>query len=209
MKLLTYVTGKRRVKGFIIPLTLFISVVILTISMGISTILIKELYFSKLSRESKIAYYSADNAMMCTLMVDDQYIDSASGLGIFPYDSLVNPNTYIQTVITQLNATRASQGLASISSDDIACATAPIFKASVSNFTATAFSRVNSVGVTENGWKSSFSMNMDLGNGTFRCASVLVYKTPLYRQIIARGFTSCTNNGQAIERAVIDTTEIK
>ncbi len=208
MKFLINKKQIKRVRGFIIPLTLLVTLVILIVSSGISIILAKELYFSKISRESQIAYYAADNALMCTIMVDDQYINPVSGLGIFPYDGLLDANNYIQAVITSTNADRQEHGLSTITSDDIKCATSAIFKTSVSSFSATPFTRVNSLGTTENGQKSSFNMKMDLGDGTFRCASVMVNKTSMFRQIIARGFTSC-EGGSKIERAVVDTTEIR
>lgn len=210
MKLKIFKKLRSNKKGFIVPLTLLVSFIILTISTGISVLLTKELYFSKLSRESQIAYYAADNAMMCAKMVDDQYIDPVSGLGIFPFDGLVDPNTYMQSVITSVNSDRSAHGFSGISLNSIKCATSAIFDASISGFTTLPYTRVNSVGVTENGKESTYSMKMDLGDGTFRCASVLVYKTALYRQIIARGFTSCVvGSPSRIERAVIDTSDVK
>jgi hypothetical protein len=64
----------------VLPLTLIICVIILTISAGISIILAKELYFSRLSRLSQVAYYAADDGMMCATMIDDKYIDPDTGL---------------------------------------------------------------------------------------------------------------------------------
>jgi hypothetical protein len=131
-------------------------------------------------------------------------------LGIFPYNGLSEANSYMQTVINNVNTERQTRGYASITINDIKCATTPVFNSSISSFSTTPFTRVNSIGVTENGQKSSFSMKMDLGDGTFRCSAVSVYKTYNYRQIIARGFTSCANGNNytsIIERAIINTTE--
>ena len=203
---------KNKSKGFIIPLTLLVSIIVLTISSGISIILTKEMYFSKISRESQLAYYAADDAMMCTIMIDDKYLDGITGLGIFPYDGLTSGSDYIESVRLKVNGDRANRSLTlpTIQSvNDIKCAGVAVFNPAISSFASVPFTRVNSAGVTENGQKSTFSMKMDLGDGSFRCASVVVKKTLTYRQIIARGFTTCKNGNRqtSIERAVVNTTE--
>ena len=209
-----YLRAMRKSRGFILPLTLLVCLIILIVANSISTILAKELYFSKVSRQSQVAYYSADNAMMCAIMVDDTYLDPDTGLGIFPYNGLSsNPTADMQTVLDKINTNRQAQGFAALALNDIKCATSDVFNASVSTsaFLAVPFTRVNSASVVENGQKSSFNMKMDLGDGTFRCASVLIYKTSNYRQIIARGFTSCTSlvGTPIIERAIVNTTEVR
>jgi hypothetical protein len=55
--------SKHKTKGFVLPLTLLICMIMLMIATGISIILAKELYFSKLSRLSQIAYYAADSGL--------------------------------------------------------------------------------------------------------------------------------------------------
>jgi hypothetical protein len=193
-------------KGFILPMTLLVCTIVLTIATGISIILIKELYFSKVSRDSQLAYYAADSALMCATQVDDQYTDPATGLGIFPYGNLTTP----QSVLDKVNIGRQNRGYPAITLADIKCATSPIFDSAVSSFSYEPFTRINSNNQTENGEKAFFSMKMDLGNGTFRCANVLIYKTPTYRQIVARGYSSCGNGAaQPIERAIISTTEVR
>lgn len=189
-------------RGFIIPLTLLVTLIILTISVGISVILSKEMYFSQLSRQSQLAYYAADNAMMCTVAIDDQYIDPDTGLGIFSYDS-----TTPQDVLNKI--AKNNNNIPSLNS--IKCAQAVIFDSNISGFKISDYTRKNSLNVTENGKSSQFSMKMDLdGTGKiFRCAKVTVNKTPMYRQIIARGYTSCDVTSKSrVERAVIDTTEV-
>lgn len=199
-------TRNYKVTGFILPMTLLVCSIILTVATGISIILVKELYFSKVSRESQLAYYAADDAMMCAVMVDDQYTDSRTGLGIFPYDNLVTP----QSVLDKVNVERQSRNLPSLVLTDIKCATAPVFDVPISSFTSNDFTRTNSLGEIETGQKSAFSMRMDLGDGSTRCATVLVYKTGTYRQIISRGFSSCGGGSlRPIERAIVNTTEVQ
>ncbi|MFA6608426.1 MAG: hypothetical protein WCT07_00760 [Candidatus Paceibacterota bacterium] len=210
MKLITQKQIKN-IQGFILPLTLLVCLIILMISTGISVILSKELYFSKVSRESQLAYYSADEALMCAIVVDDKYLDPTTGLGIFPYNGLsTNTTADMQATLDQVNQIRQSRGFSTITLNDIKCATVAVLNPLVSSFTTSPFSRVNSSGVTENGQKSTFSMRMDLGGGSFRCANVLVYKTSTYRQIISRGFSSCGDSAaRSIERAVVSTTEVR
>lgn len=216
MKLKIIIKQKIHTRGFILPLTLLVCSIILIISSGISTVLSKELYFSRISRESQLAYYAADDAMMCILMIDNQYIDPATGQGIFPYDSVADPINSMQLTLNKVNLVRQSRGLNQLNLNDIKCATVPVFNQLDQNsggsdfkVDATPFSHTFFGGQTETGRLSTLSMKMDLGNGTYRCAKVKVYKTAKYRQIIVRGFTSCDNSRQPIERAIINTTEVK
>ncbi len=193
-----------RAKGFVLPLTLIVCVIILTIATSISIILSKELYFSRLSRLSQIAYYAADNGLMCATAIDDQYYDQETGLGIFQYNNLVTS----QMVLDKINVQRVAGGLSSLSLNDIKCAASSIFDSSVSNYAITPFSRIDSAGNTDTGQTSTFNMRMDLGGGEYRCATVLVNKTPTYRQIISRGFASCGSvYAYPIERAIVSTSE--
>ena len=191
-------------KGFVLPLTLIVCVIILTIATSISIILAKELYFSKLSRLSQVAYYAADNGLMCATMIDDQYIDPDTGGGIFQYNTLVTS----QDVLNKINSARTTQGLSAIALNDIKCATSDIFDATKTNFAVTSFSRTDSAGNPESGQTSTFNMRMDLGGGEYRCATVSVNKTSTYRQIISRGFASCDSVfSYPIERAIVSTSE--
>ena len=209
MKLLKYLKQNRLKKGFILPLTLLVCSIILTVATGISVILTKELYFSKVSRESQLAYYAADTGMMCALMVDGTYIDGTTGLGIFPYDGVIDPTIEMQAVLDKVNYQRQLRNLSTLILSDIKCATAPIFDVPISGFNAVAFSRTNSAGVDEVGRTSTFDMRMNLGDGTTRCAMVVISKTSKYRQIISRGFAACEGASHNIERAIINTTEVK
>jgi hypothetical protein len=194
-----------RTRGFILPFTLVVCVIILTIATGISIILTKELYFSKLSRLSQTAYYAADNGLMCATMIDDLYLDTTIGLGIFQYAD--TPTT--QSVLDTVNARRSSQGLSTITLNDIKCATSAIFDTSVTGYAVDPFSRIDSEGNVDNGKTTTFNMKMDTGNSVYRCATVVVNKTPSYRQIISRGFASCNGATYAypIERAIVSTSE--
>jgi hypothetical protein len=197
-------------RGFILPLTLLICTILLIISSGITTILAKQVYFSKLSRQSQLAYLSADNGSMCAVLIDDKYYDPVTGSGIFPWDRSQQPLTYMNGVIDSVNLTRQSRNDTNIFLTDITCATSQIFSSdpNTSAFTTTDWDHTNSLGVHEDGYSSKFNMKMDLGDGSYRCAEVTVNKTQHYRQIISRGFANCNFNASIIiERAVINTTE--
>jgi hypothetical protein len=191
------------VRGFVLPLTLIICAIILTVASGISIILAKELYFSKLSRLSQVAYYAADNGLMCAMTIDDKYVDPDTGLGIFQSSNLVTS----QQVLDKINLVRQSNGLNNLSLSNIRCATSAIFSAS----SPTSYSVSQFTHSTPNdGMQTTFSLRMDLGDGTFRCATVTVYKTAKWRQFVSRGFASCSTTGTyPIERAVISTTELQ
>lgn len=193
-----------RSRGFVLPLTLVVCVIILTISAGITIILTKELYFSKLSRLSHLAYYAADNGLMCATMIDDTYIDSTTGLGIFEY----GPAPTSQTVLDSINSVRTGQGLSTIDLNSIKCATSDIFNAAITGFAITDFSRTDSGGFIDVGKTTTFNMRMNLGETEERCATIIINKTPTYRQIISRGFASCsTVYSYPIERAIVSTSE--
>lgn len=194
-------------RGVVLPFTLLISSIILSVATAISVILVKELYFSKVSRESQTAYFAADNGLDCAIVVDDTYINPATGLGIFESTN----TTTASDVLAIVNAERQAQGLSTLTlygGNSIKCAMSEIFNPTINGFITQPYSRVNSLGNTENGRTSIFTLHMNLGDGTERCAKVTVNKTSSYRQIISQGYTTCPGGILTpIERAVINTTE--
>ena len=190
-------------RAFILPLTLLITTIILAVATGISTILVKQLFFSRLSRESHTAYYSADSGLSCAVYMDDAYIDQSTGQGIFEYDPLDTSGTWNQVVLDSVNNARISRGISPIPTlNDIKCATTPVFVVASSSIA------VSDYGAPAKGRTTTFNLSMDLGDGTIRCAQVTINKTATFRQIISRGFNTCnTSATNFIERAVINTTE--
>jgi hypothetical protein len=191
-------------KAFILPLTLVIITITIAVTTGISIVLIKELYFSKLSRESNIAYYAADSGLSCGVYTDDAYVDQATGIGIFQYNDTITPTNTLASV----NSYRASRGFPPLTLNDIKCATSQIFNATSTGYTVTNYAHTKSNGTIDTGKTTTFLMTMDLGDGTTRCAQVVINKTATFRQIISRGFNTCNlTSSTLIERAVINTTE--
>lgn len=222
-------------KGFVLPFTMLISALILFVTMTSMNLLSKQLYFSRLYKDSQTAYYAADDAVNCTIVVDDAYTGS-DGFGIFPASSSTNSVTlgeggapsygYINNVVTYINTKNATN----IVPDEIKCGQAVIFDTSPTSYSQFSVSPVDYVyhythpddgtadvgnEEVEYGQTSTFKMHMDLGLDpvtnirSYRCAKVTVNKTPSFRQIIAQGYSSCDNQSNAIERAVVNTTITK
>jgi hypothetical protein len=201
-------------KGFILPFTMLITTIVLFITTSSMTLLSKQMYFSRLYKQSQIAYYAADDAMACTVMIDDLYVGD-DGLGIFPSDkdlSLTGVTSYMDGVLTQLKY--RDPVFSSVSSlTDIRCAQALIFDtASTSKFTVNPnyiyryTDPVSYLPATEEGKSISYFMKMPIDATTYRCAKITVNKTPSFRQIISQGYANCDTNGGAVERAVVNET---
>ena len=198
-------------KGFILPFTMLISAIVLFITTGAMTLLSKQLYFSKLYKQSQVAYYAADDAVTCAIDIDDTY-QGSDGKGIFPNSTSTDPSTYMEGVLAYVNVNRQLANLPTIDSlNDITCAQSKLFDPSASDFSvsSTTYEHVTQTYGTEEGKTSSYSMKMDLGDGTYRCAKVTVNKTPTFRQIIAQGYAQCDNPNGTVERAVVNTTVIQ
>lgn len=212
-------------RGFILPFTMFISVLVLFISTGALALLSKQQYFSKIYKQTQAAYYAADDAIACTIMIDDSYV-SSDGLGIFP-SNFATRATYIQSVLDYMSS---KDGAPTITQANITCGQSPIF---VSGGTPTynplftisdtqyQYNFTNPVTLLpdfEIGVTSSYTMKMDLGldptdlagiRRLYRCAKITVNKTTSFRQILSQGYSTCDGTGNGVERAVVNTTVIQ
>ena len=168
-------------------------------------ILGKELYFSRLTRESATAYYAADTALECAKTLDAVYSDS-EGNGLF--DSPLHTAT---DTIAYVNTIRYSQGIGTITFLDIRCASVSVFDGSVTDITSTTTDRYGNDLVDPYGassTKTSFTLPMNAGEGETICAKVTIEKSNSWRQIIARGFNTCNfGSRRVLERAIISTTQ--
>lgn len=222
-KINMYLKKMTLTRGFILPFTMLITVLVLFITTGALALLTKQQYFSKLYKETQAAYYAADDAVACTTMIDDSYVAS-DGLGIFP-SSQAGASSYVDDVITYINTRRDTP----ITKAEITCGQSQIFTSGGSPSFDPVFAvtepyvyyfhnPVTNAPDQENGITSTFNMKMDLGLDPtdvtltlhlYRCAKVTVHKTPSFRQIIAQGYSKCDGTGNAIERAVVNTTIIQ
>jgi len=209
-------------RGFVLPFTMLISVLIVFVTTSALALLARQQYFSKLYKQNQVAYYAADDSVACTILIDDTYT-GGDGLGIFPVSS-TTPIEYIDSVVTYVKQGNPSSPA---TKDQITCGQSPIFGPSGSPSFDPQFSVApvdyayyfinpqTGLQEIEYGQTSSYNMRMDLGldpndtNGVarlYRCAKVTVNKTQSFRQIIAQGYSSCSKGSGAVERAVVNTT---
>lgn len=199
-----------RPRGFILPFTMLIVTLVLMVSSGAMTLLSKQLYFSRVYKQSQAAYYAADDAMACALVIDDTYVGT-DGLGIFPSGTSTDAMSYINDTLAYVNSLRAVEVPAptplAISLSDIRCGQMPVFVVASSSFATSSdyYSHYSITNGQEFGVSSSFNMRMPIGDGTFRCAKVTVNKTDSFRQIISQGYAKCDTANGAVERAVVNT----
>lgn len=225
--------NKKRPQGFVLPFTMLISVLVLFVTTSSMTLLSKQLYFSKLYKQSQSAYYAADDAITCTASIDDTYVGD-DGLGIFPsnpsFDSTASL-VYINDVLQYINDKRRGVGEDGIPTNPsvpeitltgqsaIRCGKSLIFDQNPSEsgfaISSTNYTNTSSSTNLEYGKTISFKMRMDLGldpsditntKHLYRCAKVTVNKTQSFRQIISQGYSTCDNLNTAVERAVVNTT---
>lgn len=193
-------------KGFILPFTMLIVTLVLFVFMTGSNSLAKQLFFSKMYRQSQTAYYIADDAVSCTLSIDDTF-QNDDGYGIFPGVTSDDPAEYMAETIDQINVRRLIAGLTTIFLEDIKCAQVAIFDTAQSGFevSSTDYEYDGPSGL-EVGKTSTFNMRMPDKDGTFRCAKVTVNRTQFFRQIIGQGYSACGGGLDSVERAVVNTT---
>jgi hypothetical protein len=197
-------------KGFILPFTMLISTLVLLVAGTVLTLLSKQLYFSKVYKQSQTAYYAADIAITCAIEIDDEY-QGADGLGIFPSGTSTDAHTYINDALVYVNTKRSAQNppQPDILLDEIACAQSAIFKTASSSFATSTNFYMHYAGPVigwEGGVTSIYNMKIPLEDGTFRCAKVTINKTPSFRQIISQGYAKCNDPNGSVERAVVNTT---
>lgn len=194
-------------RGFVLPFTLFICGIMLLISLGISTVLTKQIYFSTIARESQAAYYAADNALACTLSIDETYVDSTAE-GIFPSvrGRLPDQLTDMAARLATINSERVLTGYPSLATslNAIHCGQSVIFDVDSTTSDFKVFETYTHG--PEDGVTSTFNMKMAIGASEFRCAKVTVNKTATYKQIIAQGYSRCDRPDGSVERAVVYST---
>ena len=180
-------TRSRHPRGFVLPFTMLITVLILFITSSSMLLLSKQIYFSKASKANKEAYYAADDAIACAILIDETYI-GADGLGIFPSSSTTNPYTsyqsytsfsYVDNVLAftsnRLSGTApGSVTVATSGANAVKCGQVEIFNTAISSdskfMVATAtdfayhfFNSVTGLPDIEYGQTSTYSVKADLG----------------------------------------------
>jgi hypothetical protein len=174
-----------------------------------ANILSKQLFFSKMYKQSQLAYYVADDALACAMTIDDTYVGSA-GYGFFPGATSVPPLEYMDDILDEVNTERIAESKSVITLNDIKCAQVAIFSTEATGFQVAQEPYIyEGTNGQEIGNTSTFTMKINIGGDTTRCAKVTVNKTQTFRQIISQGYASCGSSNESIERAVINTTVVE
>jgi hypothetical protein len=87
-KILHSIFKKKTNKGFTLFVALVVSSLILSVSMSLSNIILKQLVFAHTGSESQLAFYAADSGAECAL-----YWDRKGSLGETVYDGAFATNT--------------------------------------------------------------------------------------------------------------------
>lgn len=218
--------------GYILAFTLIVVSILLLVSMSVSRIMVKEIFFSRLIELSKGAYFAADSGIECAKYLDSNFRDDSSGISLIlnststddgALDFLGNANQNIfnasTTVINNTNITSPS-GVYCNSDDNTynqifgAYASTPeAVESNLSNL----LSSYNIVGDTNNA-TTTFGLiikdtDPNTGNETNRCALVIFSKTKSSFAtstsesfgIISTGYSSCdANNRSRVSRTIFE-----
>lgn len=87
-------------KGFILVLSLFLSTIVLTITLGMMNILYKQLILSSTGRESQIAFYAADIGLECAFYWDF-YAPGSNGSIFSASSSARSSSTFVAPCASQ------------------------------------------------------------------------------------------------------------
>ena len=200
-------------EGFILPLTMVLMTLILLVSLGITSIIIRQAKFSRIIKDSQVAYNAADMAVGCTTYIDNTFTNSSTTYGIFPTNPLYYPlgaeTAEITETINDINSGRTVRGVPLLpNSNAITCGGFKIFSPAESSIVYTAFTYTKSDLTTEAGKTSTFNVKIPLTNGEFRCAKVILNKSPSFGQIVASGYSTCdTASASRVERVIVSSTE--
>lgn len=200
-------------RGFILPLTMLLMTLILLVSIGVTSVIVRQARFSRIIKDSLIAYNAADMAVTCTSFVDNTFTNSSTTNGIFPTNPTLYPlgteSTEINDTIGTINAGRSIRGIPNIAnSDTLTCGGIRVFNPTDSQIAYTAFTYTRSDLSTEGGKTSTFNLKVPLSNGDFRCAKVIYNKSPSFSQIISSGYSNCDASSKSrLERVIVSSAE--
>jgi hypothetical protein len=187
---------------------------ILLVTTGTTNVILRQAKYSRSIKDSAIAYNAADMAVGCTAFIENTFVNTSSTYGIFPIDRALYPlgnelATEIADTIIEINSDRLTRNVPVIATvDDIKCGGVRVFNPADSQIAYTAFTYTKSDLSTEDGKKSTFNLKMPLSNGEFRCASVILNKSPSFNQIIASGYSTCDASAKSrIERTIVSSAE--
>lgn len=214
--------------GYILAFTLIIMSILLIVSLSVSRIIAKEMYFSKLIELSKSTYFAADSGIECAKYLDSVFKDITFGNSIIlnststadgNFDFINNANQYVffssSTVILSTNITSPS-GIYCNGDNNIFGAYASTPDA-VENNLNNELSSFNIVGDSTHATTTFGLILKDIdpntGNIKTRCALVVFYKerfsvatdTTVSFGIISTGYSNCDNQSRSrVSRTIFE-----
>ena len=227
-----FVTNKKRDGGYILAFTLVIVSILLLVSLSVSRIIAKEMFFSKLIELSKATYFAADSGIECAKYLDSNFKDLTLGTSLI-LNSTSTDNVYFdfiqnsnQDIFFASSTVVANTGIISPSgiycnSDDstynqIFANYAPTPQAVETNLS----NQLSSFNVVGDGTNATTTFGLILkdtdsntGYQNVRCALVVFYKqrysvatnTTVSFEIISTGYSSCDpNNRSRVSRTILE-----
>lgn len=167
---------KSKEKGFVLLLTMLIVSVILSISLSIFSLTIKEVQLSTFLRDSEKAFVAADRGLECVLFWDRILPTQSGGLQYTPF-----PTSTSYTAIN-ISSVQCNTGSASVQLDDV----------------GTTGWVVSALGATT----GTTDFHLTFSDGTY--VEVTVTKSGIDTSIISRGYhTSDISNERRTQRTIL------
>lgn len=224
--------NKKRDGGYILAFTLVIVSILLLVSLSVSRIIAKEIFFSKLVELSKTTYFAADSGMECARYLDSNFKDLSIGISLIlnstttgdgNFDFITNSN---QNVFFASSSVVANTGITDpngiyCNSDDGSYN--QIFGTYASSQEAVEINlsnQISSFNVQGDGTSATTTFGLILknldpntGDQNIRCVLVIFSKqkysvatdTTMSFGIISTGYSSCDPNNRArVSRTIFE-----
>ncbi len=112
---------KNKNRGFVLGIAMIVLTVLLTLSISITIILLRDLKGSNISYDTRVASALADSALMCAESIFKNFKSNTNDRSLFPIDMSEAPNTHFNI----------SGKFAYVDPATVGCFDVPIFPASV------------------------------------------------------------------------------
>jgi hypothetical protein len=224
--------NKKRDGGYILAFTLVIVSILLLVSLSVSRIIAKEMFFSKLIELSKTTYFAADSGIECAKYLDSNFKDLTLGTSLIlnstssddgNYDFTANSNQNIffasSTVIANTGITSPS-GIYCNSDDGTYNQVFGAYASTPQAVETNLSNRLSSFNVIGDGTDATTTFGLILkdtdpntGEQNIRCALVIFSKqksnvatdTAVSFEIISTGYSSCDpNNRSRVSRTIFE-----
>jgi hypothetical protein len=196
---------KNKNRGFVLGIAMIVLTVLLTLSISITIILLRDLKGSNISYDTRVASALADSALMCAESIFKNFKSNSNDRSLFPIDMSEAPNYHFNT----------SGKFAYVDPTTVGCFDVPIFPASLhagaapatgtvstSNYSSITTITYSTVGSYSQGTKvwSQIKRN-DFARSA--CAEIEMHTTSTGAVlIIGRGKVPCDSTSR-VERVVV------